>query len=187
MKRLEFLAAIDKSCRDAEKTSGIPQGWFKAQAIQETGGYGLSDVAVHAHNLFGTKGSGTTAYRGYATFVDWDASIQYQGWQLNQHRYLPFKKLAQSGDFRSYGDAIQVAGYCRAVQPGEETYGAMIQRLAEDYDLLPPKPVVVTPIAQHSVAMQWCIDQSIIDLPATNRQVDLETLAWALFKAKGKI
>ena len=179
MKRLEFIAAIKPACLASEKMHGIPWGWLAAQAIQESGGYGVSELSVKAHNLYGIKGNdymqGAT---GYASFPSWTEAIMYQGWQLSQSRYVSFKPLVIAGKFREYGDTISKAGWCPQSSP---TYGTMIEQIAEDYDLL-PKPVAV-----HSVAMQWAIDNGIIDLPATNRQVDLETLAWALFKAKGKI
>jgi flagellum-specific peptidoglycan hydrolase FlgJ len=182
MERLEFIAAIKGSCITAQQSWGIPWGWLVAQAIQESGGYGQSDLSVSAHNLYGIKG--TDYYQGgvgYASFKTWNEAIQFQGWQLNVPRYLTFKGLVQKGDFEGYGDAIAKAGWCP-----DTSYGAKILQLAKDYDLL-PKSVAVAPVVQPSVAMQWCIDQNIIDRPATNRQVDLETLAWALFKSRGKL
>ena len=179
MNRLQFIDAIKPACLAAESIHGIPWGWLVAQAIQESGGYGLSELSVKAHNLYGIKGNDYMQGNvGYASFPTWTEAIMFQGWQLNVQRYLPFKPLVLAGKFKAYGDAISKAGWCPVSSP---TYGTMIQQIAEDYDLLPK------PVAAHSVAMQWAIDNGIIDLPATNRQVDLETLAWALFKAKGKI
>jgi flagellum-specific peptidoglycan hydrolase FlgJ len=181
--RLEFLTAIDKSCRDAEKTSGIPQGWFKAQAIQESGGYGLSELSVKAHNLYGIKGrdyyQGVT---GYAAFKDWNEAIQYQGWQLNVPRYLAFKSLVQKGDFEGYGNAIQRAGWCA---PSDPPYGTLIEQIADQYDLL-PKPI--TPSPKLSAAQEWVITSGIFDNPVDwSKQVDYNILAWVLYKSRGKI
>jgi flagellum-specific peptidoglycan hydrolase FlgJ len=182
MKRLEFIAAITPACQASEKIHGIPWRWLVYQAIQESGGYGLSELSTKAFNLYGIKGGdyyqGAT---GYAKFGSWAESIRFQGWQLSQSRYLPFRPLVVAGKFKEYGDAISKAGWCPVSNP---TYGSMIEQIVEDYaDVLKdPEPVV-----QHSVAMQWAIDNGIIDLPATNRQVDLETLAWALFKSRGKV
>jgi flagellum-specific peptidoglycan hydrolase FlgJ len=186
MQRLEFIAAIKEACQASEKIHGIPWGWLAAQAVQESGGYGVSDLSVKAFNLYGIKGGGYyQGATGYAKFGSWREAIMFQGWQLNQSRYLPYKPLVIAGKFKEYGDAISKAGWCPVSSP---TYGEMIGDIAREYDLdWIPAPTGQPPVIQPSVAMQWCIDQNIIDRPATNRQVDLETLAWALFKAKGKI
>jgi flagellum-specific peptidoglycan hydrolase FlgJ len=179
MKRAEFIATIKPACLASERLHGIPWGWLAAQAIQESGGYGLSELSINAHNLYGIKGRDYMQGRvGYASFASWDEAIMFQGWQLNQRLYLPYKPLVVAGKYKEYGDAISKAGWCPVSNP---TYGTMIAQIAKEYDLLPK------PVAEHSVAMQWCIDQNIINEPAENRQVDLETLAWALFKSKGKL
>jgi flagellum-specific peptidoglycan hydrolase FlgJ len=177
--RLEFIAAIKGSCITSQQTWGIPWGFLVGEAIQETGGDGLDDIAVHAHNLFGTKSDKAGNYKGYATFADWNASIQYQGWQLNQHLYLPFKPLVQKGDYKAYGNAIQKAGYC---DPDGTPYGDAIQSIAETYNLLS----VTAP--KLSVAQEWVITSGIFDNPVEwTKQVDYNTLSWALYKARGKI
>ena len=179
MKRAEFIAIIKPFCLDAEKTWGIPWGFLAGEAIQETGGDGLDDVAVHANNLFGTKDWKAGNYTGYAVFSTWAESIDYQGWQLNQHLYLPFKSLVVAGKFKEYGNAIQKAGYC---DPKGIPYGDAIQSLAEQYDLL-PKPIV-----QLSAPQQWAISEHILDEPVDwTKQVDYNTLAWALYKARGRV
>lgn len=192
MTRLEFLTAIDKSCRDAEAAFGIPQGWFKAQAIQESGGYGLSELSVKAHNLYGIKGKdyyqGVT---GYASFKDWNDAIQFQGRQLSVPRYLAFKGLVQKGDFEGYGNAIQKAGYC---DPKGTPYGDAIQSIAEQYDLLPKSPVSY----KLNEGQQFAVDAGIITIPDTVKTqeelkafmsvaVDVNRLCWALMKGKGKL
>jgi flagellum-specific peptidoglycan hydrolase FlgJ len=183
MKRLEFIAAIDVTCREVEKTWGIPHGWLKAQAIQESGGYGTSDLSINAKNLFGIKGhdyyQGAT---GYAKFASWEDAIRYQGWQLNQKLYLPFKSLAQEGKYREYGDEIQKAGYCYLKKGASPDYGTKIAEIATQYDLFPD------PKSKLSPAQQWAIDNKIIDDPADwDKPVDMNTLAWALYKSRGKI
>jgi flagellum-specific peptidoglycan hydrolase FlgJ len=182
MKRLEFIAMIMPWCIEAETESGIPRGWFAGEAMQETGGYGTDDVAVHAHNLFGTKSDKAGNYKGYAVFKDWHESILYQGWQLNQHLYLPFKGFVMAGKFKEYGNAIQKAGYC---DPKGLPYGDAIQSLAEQYDLL-PKPAIPTP--KLSVAQEWAITNGIFDNPVDwEKPVTMNTLAWALMKSRGKL
>ena len=87
MERMEFIATIKPFCLAAEKKHGIAWGWLVAQAIQESGGYGLSELSVKAHNLYGIKGNdymqGNT---GYASFPSWEDAIMFQGWQLSQAR-----------------------------------------------------------------------------------------------------
>jgi flagellum-specific peptidoglycan hydrolase FlgJ len=185
MERLEFIAAIKGSCVTAEKSWGIPWGWLVAQAIQESGGYGQSDLSVNAHNLYGIKGG--DYYQGgvgYASFKTWNEAIQFQGWQLNVPRYLTFKGLVQKGDFEGYGNAIQRAGWCA---PSDPPYGALIEQIAKEYDLL-PKPTINTPKPSLSVAQEWVITSGIFDNPVDwAKQVDYNILAWVLYKSRGKI
>jgi flagellum-specific peptidoglycan hydrolase FlgJ len=184
MKREEFIATIKGSCVTAQQAWGIPWGWFVAQAIQESGGYGLSELSTKAFNLYGIKGKdyyqGVT---GYAKFKDWNAAIQFQGWQLSVPRYLAFKGLVQKGDFEAYGNAIQRAGWCA---PSDPPYGALIEQIAKEYDLL-PKPAStpqVTP--QPSVAQQWAVEKGIFTTPVDwDKPVTYNILAWALMKAQG--
>ena len=169
-------------CIEAETDSGIPRGWFAAEAMQETGGYGTDDVAVHAYNLFGTKSNKAGNYKGYAVFKDWHESILYQGWQLNQSRYLPFKGFVMAGKFKEYGNAIQKAGYC---DPNGAPYGDAIQSLAEQYDLL-PKPTIPKP--QLSVAQQWAVDNKIVNEPVDwQEKADRNVIAWMIYKSRGKV
>jgi hypothetical protein len=147
MKRIEFIAAIKPACLLAEKKHGIPWGWLVAQAIQESGGYGLSDLSINAHNLYGIKGDdyyqGVT---GYASFKDWNAAISRAGW-------------------------------CPVSQP---SYGTMIDSIARDYSLY-PKPKL-------SEAQQWVIDEGIVNEPVDwSKGVDYNTVAWLLYKSRGKI
>jgi len=180
MERLEFINAIKPSCVAAQGAFGIPWGWFVAQAIQESGGYGKSDLSVNAHNLYGIKDTGADAYYqgkvGYAKFKDWNAAIQFQGWQLSQSRYLPYKVLVSTGKFKEYGDAISKAGWCPLSNP---SYGSMVQDIAEMYSLL-PKPVVVL-----SEAQRWAVDNKIFTTPVDwEKPVTMNTLAWALYKGR---
>jgi hypothetical protein len=176
--RLEFIASIKGSCITAQQSYGIPWGWLVAQAIQESGGYGLSDLSINAHNLYGIKG--TDYYQGsvgYASFKTWNDAIQFQGWQLNVPRYAPFKPLVVAGKFNEYGTMISRAGWCPVSTP---TYGTMIEQIAEDYALF-PKPKL-------SEAQEWVIAQGIFAPPVDwDKSVTMNTLAWALYKAKGKI
>jgi len=178
MKRVEFIAAIKPACLLAEKKHGIPWGWLVAQAIQESGGYGLSDLSINAHNLYGIKGDDYYQGRvGYASFPSWDESIMFQGWQLNQSRYVPFKPLVVAGKYREYGDMLSRAGWCPVSSP---TYGTMIDSIARDYSLY-PKPKL-------SEAQQWAIDEGIINEPVDwSKGVDYNTVAWLLYKSRGKI
>jgi flagellum-specific peptidoglycan hydrolase FlgJ len=193
--RLQFISAIKPSCVTAQEAFGIPWGWFVAQAIQESGGYGKSDLSINAHNLYGIKDTGADAYYqgkvGYAKFPTWHDAIQFQGWQLSQSRYLPFKVLAATGKFKEYGDAISKAGWCPVSIP---TYGDAIQSLAEQYNLLPekkPKALIF------NEGQKFAVDAGIIAIPdsiITQEQlasfmatpVDVNRLCWALMKAKGK-
>jgi len=179
MKREEFIAAIKPSCILSEKRHGIPWGWLVAQAIQESGGYGLSDLSVNAHNLYGIKGSdyyqGVT---GYAKFKDWDEAIMFQGWQLSQSRYAPFKGLVIAGKYKEYGDMISRAGWCPVSSP---TYGTMIQDIAETYGLF-PKPKIVLDSAE-----QWAVDNGIVNNGEDfekNPQVDLKRVCWMMYKGR---
>lgn len=180
MERLQFIATIKPVCLEVQKTSGIPWQWFVAQAIQESGGYGLSDLAVKAHNLFGIKGDeyyqGQT---GYAKFDTWNTAVRFQGWQLNVPRYAKYKALVQAGKFKEYGDGLQEAKYCAPARAGEQTYGTMIEAIAKMYGLIPE------PVVKLNVAMQWAVDNGYINDP-TNRQVDLNTLAWFGYKLTHK-
>lgn len=184
MTRLEFITAIRPSCLAAEKESGIPWGWFVAQAIQESGGYGKSDLSVNANNLYGIKGEDYYQGKvGYAKFPSWDAAILYQAWQLSVPRYGVHKALVQRGDFKGYGDAIQKAWYCA---PSVPTYGTMIQSIAETYGLLPKPAPSGAPTL--SVAQRWAVDSGIIDEPADwDKNVDYNTVAWLLYKSRGKL
>lgn len=179
MKRLEFIASITPACKVAQAKFGIPWQWLVVQAIQESGGYGLSDLSVNARNLYGIKGK--DYYQGsvgYASFKTWSESILFQGWQLGQSRYLPFKPLVVAGRYKEYGDALSQAGWCPVSVP---SYGAMIQRIYDDYHELLQEP-------HASVAMTWATSEGIIDPSGDlTRTVDMETLAWALFKARGKV
>ena len=72
MNRLQFIDAIKPACLAAESIHGIPWGWLVAQAIQESGGYGLSELSVKAHNLYGIKGNDYMQGNvGYASFPTW--------------------------------------------------------------------------------------------------------------------
>jgi flagellum-specific peptidoglycan hydrolase FlgJ len=178
--RLQFISAIKPSCVTAQEAFGIPWGWFVAQAIQESGGYGKSDLSINAHNLYGIKDTGADAYYqgkvGYAKFPTWHDAIQFQGWQLSQSRYLPFKVLAATGKFKEYGDAISKAGWCPQSTP---SYGTMIQDIAETYKLLPAPKVVL------SEAQQWVIDNKVFNAPVDwEKPVTMNTLAWALYKGR---
>lgn len=177
MTRLEFINAIKPSCVAAQEAFGIPWGWLVAQAIQESGGYGLSDLSVNAHNLYGIKGASYFQGKvGYASFKDWNAAIQFQGWQLSQSRYLPYKPLAAAGKFKEYGDAISKAGWCPQSTP---SYGTMIQDIAETYKLLPAPKVVL------SEAQQWAVDNKVFNTPVDwEKPVTMNTLAWALYKGR---
>jgi hypothetical protein len=175
MKREEFIATIRPACLLAEKKHGIPWGWLVAQAIQESGGYGLSDLSVNAHNLYGIKGAdyfqGVT---GYAEFASWDEAIMFQGWQLNQRLYRPYKLLVIEGKYKEYGDLISKAGWCPVSSP---TYGTMISEIAKDYNLF-PKPKL-------SEAQQWAIDEKVFNEPVDwEKPVTMNILAWALYKGR---
>lgn len=178
--RLEFITTIKPACIAVEKESGIPYGWLIAQAIQESGGYGNSDLAMNAYNLYGIKG--TDYYQGktgYAKFNSWADAIHYQGWQLNVDRYVKYKYLVVAGRYREYGDAIQNAGWCA---PSKPTYGEMISSIATTYKLFP------APAPKLSVAQQWAIDNKIIDVPVDwGKPVDYNVMAWLLYKARGKV
>jgi hypothetical protein len=101
---------------------------------------------------------------------------------LNQKLYLPFKSLAQEGKYREYGDEIQKAGYCYLKKGASPDYGTKIAEIATQYDLFPD------PKSKLSPAQQWAIDNKIIDDPADwDKPVDMNTLAWALYKSRGKI
>lgn len=178
MTRLEFIEKIRPACQEVEKTWGIPWGWLVAQAIQESGGYGKSDLSINANNLYGIKGDEYYQGKvGYAKFASWDESVRFQGWQLNQRLYRPHKNLVQAGKYREYGDAISKAGWCPVSNP---TYGTMIQSIAETYDLLPKEKL--------SEAQQWAIDNGIINEPADwDKVVDYNTVAWLLYKSRGKL
>lgn len=181
--RFEFIDAIKPSCIAAQGAFGIPWGWFVAQAIQESGGYGESDLAVNAHNLYGIKGKDYYQGKvGYASFKDWNAAIQFQGWQLSQSRYLPFKPLVVAGKFKAYGDAISKAGWCPVSSP---TYGTMIADIARTYEL----DWVEVPIAL-DVAEKWAVDNGIVDNAEAfqkDPKVDLTRVCWMLYKARGKV
>ena len=178
MKRAEFIATIKPFCLEAEQEWDIPWGWFVAQAIQESGGYGQSDLSVNAHNLYGIKGKDYYQGKvGYASFVSWEASIRFQGWQLHQARYVPFLPLVQHGKYREYGDALSQAGWCPISKP---SYGTMIAQIATEYNLFPNPKL--------SVAQQWAVDQKIVDEPVDwGKSVDYNTAVWLLYKSRGKI
>lgn len=173
--RLEFMDAIRDACKRAELASGIPQGWFIAQAIHESGGYGKSDLSVNAHNLYGIKGHDYYQGKvGYAKFDSWDDAIQFQAWQLVQSRYLPFRPLVKEGKYKEYGDALSKAGWCPVSVP---SYGTMIAQVAKDYDLF-PKPKL-------SEAQEWVIAQGIFNEPVEwEKPVTYNILAWALYKGR---
>lgn len=181
MTRLEFINTIKGKCQTVGAKYHIPWQWLVSQAIQESGGYGQSDLSVNAKNLYGIKGDdyyqGKT---GYAAFKNWDEAIEYQGWQLNVPRYAKFIKLVQDGKFKEYGDAIQGAGWCA---PSNPTYGTMIADIAKMYGL------EYSPI-KLSAAQQWAVDNKIVDNPddfVNNPSVDLNRVAWMLYKARGKM
>jgi hypothetical protein len=183
--RLQFIDTIKPACLAAESIHGIPWGWLVAQAIQESGWYGVSELSTKAHNLYGIKGNDYMQGNvGYASFATWMEAIMFQGWQLNVQRYLPFKSLVVAGQFKKYGDAISKAGWCPVSNP---TYGSMIEQIARDYDLdwIPAPIDQPKPVAQHSVAVQWCMDHGIITDPT--RPVDIETIAGVIFKSRGKL
>lgn len=180
--RLEFIEKILPAAIKAEQKSGIPRGWFVAQAIQESGGYGLSDLSINANNLYGIKDSGDNAYYqgkvGYARFASWEESIDFQAFQLTVPRYLKHKPLIVAGKFKAYGDAIQTAGYCA---PSTPTYGTMIASIAKTYglDKVPPT---------YSVAQKWVVENGIFNEPVDwEKPVTMNTLAWALMKSRGKL
>jgi flagellum-specific peptidoglycan hydrolase FlgJ len=183
LERAEFIATIKPFCLASEKAWGIPWRWLVFQAIQESGGYGKSDLSVNAFNLYGIKGANYFQGKtGYAKFDSWEDCIEFQGWQLNQGRYLPFKPLVVAGKYQEYGDAISKAGWCPVSKP---SYGTMIREIAEDYAgiLKDPEPETVL-----SVAQQWAISEHILDEPVDwTKQVDYNTLAWALYKARGRV
>lgn len=193
MTRAEFIQAIVPACKECDAKYGIPWRWLVCQAIQESGGYGLSDLSVNAHNLYGIKGKDYFQGKvGYAKFSSWDEAIMFQGWQLNQSRYVGLKALVLDGRYKDYGDALQLAGWCARSKP---TYGQMIAEIAEDYKtLLDALDTSYT----LSAAQQWATEQGIIDLPDSirtqedvtahfARPVDYNTLAWAIYKARGKV
>ena len=177
MNRLQFIDAIKPACLAAESIHGIPWGWLVAQAIQESGGYGLSELSVKAHNLYGIKGNDYMQGNvGYASFPTWTEAIMFQGWQLNVQRYLPFKPLVVAGKFKEYGDALSKAGWCPQSSP---TYGTMVAQIAKEYDLL-PKPVAVLSLAQ-----KWVIDNGVFNEPVEwEKPVTMNTLAWVLYKGR---
>jgi flagellum-specific peptidoglycan hydrolase FlgJ len=183
--RLEFINAIKPSCVTAQEAFGIPWGWFVAQAIQESGGYGKSDLSINAHNLYGIKGKDYFQGKvGYASFKDWNAAIQFQGWQLSQSRYLPYKPLVVAGKFKMYGDAISKAGWCPVSSP---TYGTMVEQIAYDYKL---KPEPAKPIVVLDVAEKFAVDNGIVDNAEDfekNPQVDLKRVCWMIYKSRGKL
>lgn len=175
MKRAEFIATIKPFCLEAEREWEIPWGWLVAQAIQESGGYGVSELSTKAFNLYGIKGKdyyqGVT---GYAKFASWEESIRFQGWQLNQRLYVPYLPLVQHGKYQEYGDMISRAGWCPISGP---TYGTMIAQIAKEYDLF-PKPKL-------SEAQQWAIGTGVFNEPVDwEKPVTMNTLAWALYKGR---
>jgi hypothetical protein len=177
--RLEFIEKIAPAALKAEQKSGIPKGWFIAQAIQESGGYGKSDLSVNANNLYGIKDSGDNAYYqgsvGYARFSSWDESIDFQAFQLTVPRYAKHKALIVAGKFKAYGDAIQSAGYCA---PSIPTYGTMIADIARTYELDWVHP-------PYSAAQQWIVENGIFNEPVEwEKPVTMNTLAWALYKGR---
>jgi hypothetical protein len=182
--RIEFINTIKGKCQQVGAKYHIPWQWLTIQAIQESGGYGLSDLSKNAKNLYGIKGD--EYYQGsvgYAKFRNWDEAIEYQGWQLNVPRYAKYLNLVQAGRFKEYGDAIQLAGWCKLPDPGEETYGTMIAAVAKMHGLeyTPPKL---------SVAQQWAADNGIVNNPddfVNNPSVDLNRVVWILYKARGKM
>jgi flagellum-specific peptidoglycan hydrolase FlgJ len=180
MERMEFIATIKPACLDAEKTWGISWRWLVYQAIQESGGYGKSDLSVNAFNLYGIKGANYFQGKvGYAKFDSWEDCIEFQGWQLNQSRYLPFKPLVQQGKYKEYGNAIQKAGWCAPSTPG---YGDMIYEIAEEYAGVLKDPVT----SSLTNAQSWAVESGVFDEPVDwDKPVTYNTLAWALFKARG--
>jgi flagellum-specific peptidoglycan hydrolase FlgJ len=182
--RLEFITAIMPACIGAEKASGIPRGWFAAQAIQESGGYGKSDLSINANNLYGIKGDEYYQGKvGYAKFASWDECIKFQAWQLSVPRYGVHKPLVQAGDYRAYGDAIQKAGYCA---PSNPTYGAMIASIAATYNLYPPPKPSGAPTL--SVAQKWAVESGIVNEPCDfTKTVDMNIAVWLLYKSRGKL
>ena len=184
MTRLEFIAQIVPACKVAEARHGIPWKWLVCEAIQESGGYGQSDLSINAHNQYGIKGK--DYYQGnvgYAKFMTWAECILFQGWQLNQSRYVGFKPLILAGKFAAYGNAIQEAGWCAPSMPG---YGDMIEDIAEQYrTVLNSYDTQPAPVAKLSEAQQWAVDNKIFNVPVQwDKPVDYNTLAWALFKAR---
>lgn len=180
MERMEFILKIKPFCVAAQEAFGIPWRWLVYQAIQESGGYGTSDLSLNAHNLYGIKGKDYFQGKvGYAKFPSWNDAIQFQGWQLNQSRYLPFKPLVVAGKYKEYGDAISKAGWCPVSNP---TYGTMIQEIAEDYAGVLKDPVTST----LTNAQSWAVKSGVFDEPVDwDKPVTMNTLAWALFKAQG--
>lgn len=180
MQRMEFILKIKPACLASERLHGIPWRWLVYQAIQESGGYGLSDLSVKAKNLYGIKGKDYYQGKvGYAKFASWDEAVMFQGWQLNQRLYLPFKPLVVAGKYKEYGNAIQKAGWCAPSTPG---YGDMIYEIAEDYAGVLKDPVTST----LTNAQSWAITSGVFDEPVDwDKPVTYNILAWALFKAQG--
>jgi len=117
-KLFSFVEIITEKCKEVGKKYNLDWKFLVGQAIYESG-YGTSSIAVNKHNLFGIVGN-----NGYASFSSWEEAIDFQGFQLSQARYNKYKYLLKKGNYKSYGDAIRKAGYCK-----DRNYGFQIETI----------------------------------------------------------
>ncbi|MBO0809661.1 MAG: glycoside hydrolase family 73 protein, partial [Actinobacteria bacterium] len=139
-----FIRDVAPGALDSQRRYGVPAAVTIAQAIDESG-WGRSDLAVHAHNLFGIKGTGPAGQRTLAT-------LEYEHGRrvTRQASFRAYHSVAES--IADHGRLLATSHYYRramadrhdpnafaaaltgvyATDPG---YGASLIRLMRRYDL----------------------------------------------------
>lgn len=168
----EFLTRVVRTIvEDSNKRNLLPSPRI-AQAVLESG-WGTSELATKAHNLFGLKdnnqwdgrvynvntgeyydGEYTTVSANFQYYDNWEESIFWQGW------YLENRKFSASSTTYVYGNLKGVRDYkefCRLLkEDGYATspdYAEKLIRLIEsnnltqyDVDIVPVGPDIATPV-----------------------------------------
>ncbi|HZC42024.1 MAG TPA: glucosaminidase domain-containing protein, partial [Streptosporangiaceae bacterium] len=139
-----FIRNVARGALDSQRRYGVPAAVTIAQAIDESG-WGRSDLAVRAHNLFGIKGTGPAGHRTLAT-------LEYEHGRrvTRQASFRAYHSVAES--IADHGRLLATSHYYRramadrhdpnafaaaltgvyATDPG---YGANLIRLMRRYDL----------------------------------------------------
>lgn len=139
-----FIRDVAPGALDSQRRYGVPAAVTIAQAIDESG-WGRSDLAAHAHNLFGIKGTGPAGHQILAT-------LEYEHGQRvrRQASFRAYHTVAES--IADHGRLLATSHYYRqamadrhdpnafaaaltgvyATDPG---YGANLIRLMRHYDL----------------------------------------------------